>query len=151
MNKSLGIFICVLLGGVLLGIYLTTPPPVTREQYDAAVSHTAQLQADLNTERQKSETLTTQRYEAERRADAVLAASGNDSGVVVVAVAGFIVIAGALLLVIGRGLNSGPSAETQMLLMRMAQNEAQMDRIMAYLTRPQVRTPREPQRLPAKR
>lgn len=62
----------ILFIGVVAGAYLTTPttpPPVTREQYDAAMSQTAQLQADLNTERQKSETLTAQRYEAERRAE----------------------------------------------------------------------------------
>lgn len=140
MAKTLGIFFGIILAGALLGIWFTTTaptPPVTREQYDAAMSQTAQLQADLNTERQKSETLTAQRYEAERRADAVLAASGNDGGVVIVAVAGFVIIAGALLLVIVRGLNSGPSTETQMLLMRMQQNEARMDRIMAHLARTQ--------------
>lgn len=154
MNKTLGIIFCTLLAGALLGIWFITSnqsPPVSREQYDSVVNQAAQLQTSLDAERQNNAVLTTQRYEAERRADAVLAASGNDSGVVIVAVAGFVVIAGALLLVIVRGLNSQPSAETQLLLMRMAQNEAQMNQIMAYLARPQVRGPQQAQRLPAKR
>lgn len=141
-------------GLIAVGLIALTPgqpPTVSREQYNLAANQAAQLQTSLDAERQDNAVLTAQRYEAERRADAVLAASGNDSGVVIVAVAGFVVIAGALLLVIGRGLNSGPSADMQLLLMRMRQNEAQMDRIMAYLARPQVREAREPQQLPAKR
>jgi hypothetical protein len=60
-------------GLIAVGLIALTPgqpPTVSREQYNLAANQAAQLQTSLDAERQNNAVLTTQRSEAERRADA---------------------------------------------------------------------------------